>query len=201
MSYVHFTFCKATCINIPNILGNFKLLMWHLILFQTYIEIFNKIEDVNLAAIVVSSITIVALLINNEILKVSTKGTSLPLSLCHCMHVCVHWPVCVLYSEAYTCACTSERERERERERECVCVRAPVSVRACVCVMTTELHSTHMMWKHNLPIFKEASHPCTVEEESITTWSKLLEFKLKKKFLCSVCEHILLLMTKKVQCY
>ncbi|GFG31126.1 hypothetical protein Cfor_12776, partial [Coptotermes formosanus] len=35
----------------------------------TYIEIFNKIEDVNLAAIVVSSITIVALLINNEILK------------------------------------------------------------------------------------------------------------------------------------
>ncbi|XP_021939110.1 solute carrier family 26 member 10 isoform X2 [Zootermopsis nevadensis] len=35
----------------------------------TYIEIFNKIEEVNLAVLVVSSITIVLLVINNEFLK------------------------------------------------------------------------------------------------------------------------------------
>ncbi|PNF42195.1 hypothetical protein B7P43_G06778 [Cryptotermes secundus] len=34
-----------------------------------YIEIFNKIEEVNTAALVVSSITIIVLAINNEILK------------------------------------------------------------------------------------------------------------------------------------
>jgi hypothetical protein len=44
-----------------------------MISFQTYIEIFNKIEEVNLAALLVSSITIAVLLINNEFLKVSTK--------------------------------------------------------------------------------------------------------------------------------
>jgi hypothetical protein len=38
--------------------------------FQVYIEIFNKIEEVNIAALVVSSITIIVLAINNEFLKV-----------------------------------------------------------------------------------------------------------------------------------
>jgi hypothetical protein len=56
-----------------------------MISFQTYIEIFNKIEEVNLAVLVVSSITIVVLVINNEFLKVSTKR-------CHSfyLYVCVH---------------------------------------------------------------------------------------------------------------
>jgi hypothetical protein len=62
--------------------------MRYLILFQTYIEIFNKIEDVNLAALVVSSITIVTLVVNNEILKVSTGQLSLFLCVM-CMYVCV----------------------------------------------------------------------------------------------------------------
>jgi hypothetical protein len=49
-----------------------KLLMEH-VSFQAYIEIFNKIEEVNIAALVVSSITIIVLAINNEFLKVSAK--------------------------------------------------------------------------------------------------------------------------------
>jgi hypothetical protein len=94
-------------------------------LFQTYIEIFNKIEDVNLAALVVSSITIVALAIN-EILKVSTGQLSL--FLCHHVHICVQWPICVSFSEAYfvhthVCMCVCA----------CVCAR----VRAC-----TEFHKS-----------------------------------------------------------
>jgi len=80
-------------------------------LFQTYIEIFNKIEDVTPAALVVSSITIAALVIN-EILKVSTGQLSL--SLCHRVHVCVQWPICMSFSEAYMCAYT------------CMCVRVCV---------------------------------------------------------------------------
>jgi hypothetical protein len=88
-----FTLCKAICINTPNKLGNFTLLMRHLILFQTYIEIFNKIEDVNLAALFVSSITIVALVIN-ETLKVSTGQLSLFL----CVTVCIY-----LFNGSYVC--------------------------------------------------------------------------------------------------
>jgi hypothetical protein len=57
-------------------LGDVKLLMEH-ISFQAYIEVFNKIEEVNIAALVVSSITIIVLAINNEFLKVSAKGVSL----------------------------------------------------------------------------------------------------------------------------
>jgi hypothetical protein len=41
--------------------------------FQAYIEIFNKIEEVNISALVVSSITVIVLAINNEFLKVSAK--------------------------------------------------------------------------------------------------------------------------------
>jgi hypothetical protein len=53
--------------------GDVKLLMED-VSFQAYIEIFNKIEEVNIAALVVSSITIIVLAINNEFLKVSAKG-------------------------------------------------------------------------------------------------------------------------------
>jgi hypothetical protein len=55
-----------------NMLGDVKLLMEH-VSFQVYIEIFNKIEEVNIAALVVSSITIIVLVINNEVLKVRAK--------------------------------------------------------------------------------------------------------------------------------
>jgi hypothetical protein len=56
-----------------NMPGDVKLLMED-VSFQAYIEIFNKIEEVNIAALVVSSITIIVLAINNEFLKVSAKG-------------------------------------------------------------------------------------------------------------------------------
>lgn len=74
--------------------------MKHLISFQTYIEIFNKIEEVNLAALVISSITIVALVINNDFLKVSTRRCHSFASVCMymhsqvCIHTCMHMCVC-----------------------------------------------------------------------------------------------------------
>lgn len=61
---------KSVCISMFNMPGGVKLLMED-VSFQAYIEIFNKIEEVNIAALVVSSITIIVLAINNEFLKVS----------------------------------------------------------------------------------------------------------------------------------
>jgi len=93
--------------------------MRHLILFQTYIEIFNKIEKVNLAALVVSSMTIVALVIN-EILKVST-GSCLSFSESPCACICSMVHIYAIFRSIYVCI------------HMCVCV----CVRTCA-----ELHST-----------------------------------------------------------
>jgi hypothetical protein len=68
-------------------IGDVKLLMEH-VSFQTYIEIFNKIEEVNIAALVVSSITVIVLAINNEFLKVSAKGVGV--SLCIRVYQGIH---------------------------------------------------------------------------------------------------------------
>jgi len=39
--------------------------------FQTYVDIFNSLNSVNITAIILSCITILALIFNNEVLKVS----------------------------------------------------------------------------------------------------------------------------------
>ena len=93
-------------------MGSFTLLMGHLILFQTYIEIFNKIEDINVAALVVTSITIVALVIN-EILKVSTRQLSLFLCVTMCIYV---------FNGPYVC----------HFQKHILCIHVCVCVRACV---------------------------------------------------------------------
>ena len=130
--------------------------MRHLILFQTYIEIFNKIERVNLAALVVSSMTIVALVIN-DILKVSTGQLSLFLCVTMCMYV---------FNGSYLC-----HFQKHVSVHICVCVCVCVCVRACA-----ELHSTHMMWKHKLLLVKEANLSSTMKEKSIPTRWKLPQF-------------------------
>jgi solute carrier family 26 protein len=83
-------------IELPRVDGNFKLikvwsersklkfsivsLKWRP--FQTYIEIFNQLGRINIAAIVLSTGTIILLLVNNEILKPRVaKRTRIPIPI------------------------------------------------------------------------------------------------------------------------
>lgn len=41
--------------------------------FQTYVDIFNSMNNINVTAVILSCITILALIFNNEVLKVRNK--------------------------------------------------------------------------------------------------------------------------------
>lgn len=43
---------------------------------QTYFDIFNNIDNINVTAMVLSGITIIVLVFNNEFLKVKKKTTT-----------------------------------------------------------------------------------------------------------------------------